>query len=255
MKLNEQIAYLRKQKGMTQEELAGRLGVTNQSVSKWESAQCCPDIGLLPAIADIFGVSIDTLMGREKQDSFENLYMQVKAYFTETPAEKIFRDSFRLSVLLHEIVCTDGYKNTVPWDTGKEHGLETEPHKWGMSVRAEPDGCAMYVENGILLSYNGTWTCPQTAQIRGIASVMKELADTDILRVLFALYDLTVDDFDRFVSAEEIGEKARLSVDVVEEALETLDLTVQESETGELLYRIDGSRMHIPVLLMMLRRM
>ena len=96
MKLNEQIAYLRKQKGMTQEELAGRLGVTNQSVSKWESAQCCPDIGLLPEIADIFGVSIDTLMGREKQDSFENLYMQVKAYFTEIPAEQIFRDSFRL---------------------------------------------------------------------------------------------------------------------------------------------------------------
>lgn len=255
MKLNEQIAYLRKQKGMTQEELAGRLGVTNQSVSKWESAQCCPDIGLLPAIADIFGVSIDTLMGREKQDSFENLYMQVKAYFTETPAEEIFRDSFRLSVLLHEIVCTDGYKNPVPWDTGKEHGLETEPHKWGKSVRAEPDGCAMYMENGILLSYNGTWECPQTAQIREIASVMKELADTDILRVLFALYDLTVDDFDRFVSAEEIVKKSRLSAAAVEEALEKFDLTVREKDTGELLYRIDGSRMYIPVLLMMLRRM
>jgi len=254
MKLNEQIAYLRKQKGMTQEELAGRLGVTNQSVSKWESAQCCPDIGLLPEIADIFGVSIDALMGREKQRSFENLYMQVKAYFSETPAEQIFRDSFRLSVLLHEIVCTDGYKNSVPWDIGKEHGLETEPHKWGMSVRAEPDGCAMYVENGILLSYNGTWECPQTAQIRGIASVMRELADTDVLRVLFALYDLTVDDFDRFVSAEEIVEKSRLSADTVGNALEKLDVTMQESETGELLYRIDGSRMHIPVLLMMLRR-
>lgn len=255
MKLNEQIAYLRKRKGMTQEELAGRLGVTNQSVSKWENTQCCPDIGLLPEIADIFGVSIDTLLGREKQDSFENLYMQVKAYFTEAPAEQIFRDSFRLSVLLHEIVCTDGYKNPVPWDTGKEYGLETELHKWGMSVRAEPDGCAMYVENGILLSCNDTWECPQTAQIHGIASVIKELADTDVLRVLFALYDLTVSDFDRFVSAEDIGERSGLSVDAVEEALEKLDLTVQESETGKLLYRMDGSRMHIPVLLMMLRRM
>ena len=40
-----------------------------------------------------------------------------------------------------------------------------------------------------------------------------------------------------------------------EDAMEDLELTVQESETGELLYRIDGSRMHIPVLLMMLRRM
>ncbi len=37
MKLNEQIAYFRKQKNMTQEELATRLGVTGQAVSKWES--------------------------------------------------------------------------------------------------------------------------------------------------------------------------------------------------------------------------
>ena len=37
MKLNEQIAYLRREKGMTQEQLATALGVTNQSVSKWES--------------------------------------------------------------------------------------------------------------------------------------------------------------------------------------------------------------------------
>lgn len=43
LKINEQIAFLRKQKGVTQEELAQALGVTNQSVSKWEAASCCPD--------------------------------------------------------------------------------------------------------------------------------------------------------------------------------------------------------------------
>ena len=42
-----------------------KLGVTNQSVSKWESAQCCPDISLIPKLADIFDVSIDELFGRE----------------------------------------------------------------------------------------------------------------------------------------------------------------------------------------------
>ena len=63
LKLNERIILLRKEKGITQEELAQALGVTNQAVSKWESAQCCPDIQLLPNIATFFDVSIDWLMG------------------------------------------------------------------------------------------------------------------------------------------------------------------------------------------------
>lgn len=65
MKLHERIFVLRKSMGVTQEELARVLGVTNQAVSKWESAQCSPDIQLLPDIADYFGVSVDELMGHE----------------------------------------------------------------------------------------------------------------------------------------------------------------------------------------------
>lgn len=65
MTLGNKIAALRKQMGLTQEALAQKLEVTNQSVSKWESDQCCPDILLLPKIADIFGVTIDALFGRD----------------------------------------------------------------------------------------------------------------------------------------------------------------------------------------------
>lgn len=73
MKLNENIANLRKEKNITQEELATAIGVTNQSVSKWESGQCCPDIALLPALADFFEVSIDELMGYKSAKSNETL--------------------------------------------------------------------------------------------------------------------------------------------------------------------------------------
>ncbi|MBR3422976.1 MAG: helix-turn-helix domain-containing protein [Clostridia bacterium] len=62
IKINEQISQLRRQAGMTQEELAVKLGVTNQAVSKWESAQCCPDIALLPDIARLFGLTVDELL-------------------------------------------------------------------------------------------------------------------------------------------------------------------------------------------------
>lgn len=58
------LSRLRKSSGMTQEQLANRLQVSNQAVSKWESDQCCPDIALLPTIADIFHVTIDELFGR-----------------------------------------------------------------------------------------------------------------------------------------------------------------------------------------------
>lgn len=65
MTFDEIIVTHRKKLGLTQEGLAQQLGVTNQAVSKWESGQSCPDITLLPAIADLFGISIDALFGRE----------------------------------------------------------------------------------------------------------------------------------------------------------------------------------------------
>ena len=65
MTFSEIIVKYRKELGLTQEGLAQRLGVTNQAVSKWESGQSCPDIALLPALADIFGITIDQLFGRE----------------------------------------------------------------------------------------------------------------------------------------------------------------------------------------------
>lgn len=67
MTLGNRIAFFRKQQGLTQEALAQKLDVTNQAVSKWESDACCPDIQLLPKLADIFGISLDDLFGRESQ--------------------------------------------------------------------------------------------------------------------------------------------------------------------------------------------
>ena len=66
MTIGNVIATYRKNMGLTQDGLAQQLGVTNQAVSKWESDQSCPDILLLPQIADIFGITIDALFGREK---------------------------------------------------------------------------------------------------------------------------------------------------------------------------------------------
>ncbi len=60
----DRLAFFRRRMGLTQDGLAVRLGVSAQAVSKWERAVCCPDISLLPALADAFGISIDLLFGR-----------------------------------------------------------------------------------------------------------------------------------------------------------------------------------------------
>ena len=64
MSLGTVIACHRKNRNITQESLAQQLGVTNQAVSKWESEQCCPDVILLPRLADIFQISMDELFER-----------------------------------------------------------------------------------------------------------------------------------------------------------------------------------------------
>lgn len=59
------ILKFRKKSGLSQEELANKLGVTFQAVSKWETAKSAPDITFLPIMADIFGCNIDELFSRE----------------------------------------------------------------------------------------------------------------------------------------------------------------------------------------------
>ena len=61
MELGKKIRQLRFKAGLTQEQLAEQLGVGPQAVSKWENAVAMPDIGLLPMISEVFGVSIDEL--------------------------------------------------------------------------------------------------------------------------------------------------------------------------------------------------
>lgn len=251
LKINEQIAFLRKQKGMTQEELAQALGVSNQAVSKWESAQCCPDLQLLPEIARLFSVSIDELMGYKETDTFENIYLKIKALFEAAPAESAFHNAFRLSVLLHEAACSRGYKGYIPWDTAKNFGLEDIPHKWGSSACSEPEGCTLYSGNGIFIADTVSYAPPTPAQIHDLYLAIERLADKAALKTLYALYELTMHDFDIYVPASDIAAKAKLTQEETEKAIERIPVIIKE-DNGQTLYRIDGPFMHVPPLLLML---
>ena len=67
MTIGKRIAALRKEKGLTQEELAQHMGVSGQAVSKWENDQTCPDISALPKLARLLGVTVHELLeGKEE---------------------------------------------------------------------------------------------------------------------------------------------------------------------------------------------
>ena len=96
MILAEKIINERKKNGWSQEELADKLGVSRQSVSKWESAQSVPDLQRILDMSKIFGVSTDYLL----KDDIENVI----------PSEEVDTDSSLRKVTLEE---TNTYLNTV----------------------------------------------------------------------------------------------------------------------------------------------
>ena len=80
------IAELRKEKRMTQIELAEKMGVTDKAVSKWERDLACPDVSTLPKLAEVFDISVDELMqckaesqNEKKKDFTPMIHMIMKA--------------------------------------------------------------------------------------------------------------------------------------------------------------------------------
>ena len=67
MTIGKRIALLRKEKGLTQEELAEHMAVSPQAVSKWENDQTCPDISALPRLAKLLGITVDELLNGKEE--------------------------------------------------------------------------------------------------------------------------------------------------------------------------------------------
>ena len=84
--LGMMIASFRKENGMTQLDLAEKMGVTDKAVSKWERDLSCPDVNTIPKLAEVFGISVDELMqikaesqSEAKKDITPMVHMIMKA--------------------------------------------------------------------------------------------------------------------------------------------------------------------------------
>ncbi len=86
------IVHKRKEKNITQDDLATYIGVSKASISKWETGQSYPDITFLPQLATYFNISIDDLMGYEPQmtkEDIRKLYLSLSADFATKPFNEV----------------------------------------------------------------------------------------------------------------------------------------------------------------------
>ena len=101
------IKKYRKEAGMTQEEMANRLGVTTPAVNKWENSNSKPDIELLAPIARLLDISLDTLLSFHENLSdteIEEIIRKMDRMFSEEGYEKIYEWALRIFLFLHQRV-------------------------------------------------------------------------------------------------------------------------------------------------------
>lgn len=129
---SKKISELRKMAGLTQEQLAEQMGITYQAVSKWENGIACPDIMLLPKLADVFKIQIDEFF-REKDDVVnqrEKLNIEMPKLDFELP-----KLDFQIPNLNIEIpnIGADAQNviiNELPWhEDGKIHVVVYQGHR------------------------------------------------------------------------------------------------------------------------------
>jgi len=137
--LSDNLKRYRIMKNLTQEEVARYLGITPQSISKWERGECYPDITLLPALAIIFETSIDLLIGMDAIRAVEaryNIHKKATEFLLEgdfASAERVYSDALRL----------------YPNDSGMVLGLAGVVALLGRSAEA-----IEHIERGLSLSAN-----------------------------------------------------------------------------------------------------
>lgn len=110
MEFNNKLYTLRKQKGLSQEELANRLNVSRQTVSKWEVGDSTPDLEKLVAISDLFDISLDELVLDKAPEKIEvqpqkaDLYTDIKENVLTEDNKKKAKKGFKIAAIIAGIV-------------------------------------------------------------------------------------------------------------------------------------------------------
>lgn len=157
MKIGEQIAFFRKQRGYTQAELGRLVGVSSQAVSKWESGGS-PDVEMLPEVAAALGVSIDVLFGREGERQ-ESVTQTMARWLDALPQEQRLNRMYQLLTTTFGCLYGSGAFDPSAWE--KDINEKRMKESCFMMEGEETTWVRSAVENdgGLALGVNG-WNFP-----------------------------------------------------------------------------------------------
>ena len=140
--LSEKLRSLRQSRGNTQEELANFLGISSQSVSKWERNEGYPDITLLPRIAGYYRVTVDTLLGvdeRTKATRVKEITDQYNTLRRHIPLDKNYRLDEGIALIREAL-------NEIPGDFFLEQLLAADLSWKGKSTNSLAEKAALFEE-------------------------------------------------------------------------------------------------------------
>ena len=207
--MGEIIAKLRKDSGFTQEQLANMIGMSAQTVSKWETGTTMPDIMLLPIIADVFNTDIDSLFGRitknsAKKLSKENLHEELYNAFFEKLQQ--FWNDEESNVDIAE--CARKTRQYL-----KEH-----PESKTM-VLCNLEGNGVYADSDIALAFNkNREDISKLLDDDSAWTVLKRFSDGETKNV----YKFILENREKSFTASFISAKCNIELTLVERALNHL---------------------------------
>ena len=221
MKLAENLQLLRKQKGKTQEELAEVFNVSSQSISKWELGINCPDITMLPKIADYFKVSIDELLGYKPMSSINSIYIDVKSLI-DSSSNKI-DDAYKIARLA--VSCIHEKERT------QAENLLVGKRDYSLSYGQEKSGITVCSDESVFISSFVDLRDYDITTIRKVANYLNKISDLNSLKVIFGLFNLHVknQEFESF-SIQEIVEETKLDEEHVNKVLNNIDVVFDRNE-------------------------
>ena len=131
LSIAEILTTLRTRKGVTQDEAAANLGVSNKTVSKWETGASLPETEYLTGIADYYGVSIGTLFGREEVKDIEDFICQQTEGLSALTDQKALYKIFQIArVLIREAYGSDEFHKA----RRESGGSEDEKEKYAAPI-------------------------------------------------------------------------------------------------------------------------